>query len=48
MESLLELQLPNDNKKNNDNTIIIPRFQFRMFHNLCFKLILIRYRNQKS
>lgn len=23
MESVLELQLPNDNKKNNDNTVII-------------------------
>lgn len=31
MESLLELQLPNDNKKNNDNTIIIPVFSLESF-----------------
>ncbi len=31
MESLLELQLPNDNKKNNDNTIIIPVFSLECF-----------------
>lgn len=31
MESLLELQLPNDNKKNNDNTIIIPVFSLEFF-----------------
>lgn len=31
MESLLELQLPNDNKKNNDNTIFIPVFSLTCF-----------------
>ena len=31
MESLLELQLPNDNKKNNDNTIIIHVFSLECF-----------------
>ena len=31
MESLLELQLPNDNKKNYDNTVIIPAFSLICF-----------------
>lgn len=31
MESLQELQLQNDNKKNNDNTIIIPVFSLTCF-----------------
>lgn len=36
MESLLELQLPNDNKKNNDNTIIIPGFSL-----ICFMIYVL-------
>lgn len=36
MESLLELQLPNDNKKNNDNTVIIPVFSL-----ICFMIYVL-------
>lgn len=36
MESLEELQLPNDNKKNNDNIVTIPVFSL-----ICFMIYVL-------